>query len=121
MVKKKPKSMGVRSILKAYAKKEENLRASHKTKEQKEYEKPSLQEGISKLKREKKKAILNKIGDKIIPSKEALSKRIKRKKVLKPNKLTYALPKREEYSVLGEPNRFFKAEMEEVRRNLFFD
>lgn len=52
--------------------------------------------------------------------KKVLKAKVVSKKVLKPNKMTMTIPKQEPYSVLGEPNRFFKNELENEKRSTFF-
>jgi len=49
-----------------------------------------------------------------------LSKKISKKKGSKKSKTTLHLKQREPTSVLGDPNRFFKDEMEEAKNALFF-
>ncbi len=50
-----------------------------------------------------------------------LKKKLKSKKILKPSQMTMTIKKQEPYSVLGEPNRFFKHELEEVKGSMFSD
>lgn len=49
-----------------------------------------------------------------------LKKRFKPKKVLKSKQPVIVVKEREPYSVLNELNRFFKNEMEEAKKSLFF-
>jgi len=42
------------------------------------------------------------------------------KRIVKPSKTTLYLPKKEYPSILSDPNRFFKDELEEVKRSMFF-
>ena len=61
------------------------------------------------VKKQKKKGIL-----------KTLAKKVKSKKILKTKRPTLTIRQREVPSVLGDPNRFFKEEMEEVKRTMFF-
>ena len=47
-------------------------------------------------------------------------KKITSKKILRKGQVVYHVPKHEETSVLNDPNRFFKDEMEEAKKALFF-
>lgn len=50
-----------------------------------------------------------------------LKKKLVSKKILKPSQMTMTIKKQEPYSVLSEPNKFFKHELEEAKRSMFFD
>lgn len=52
--------------------------------------------------------------------KKSLRKVIKTKGVLKPSRATLVIKQREQASVMDEPSRFFKDEMEEVKKTMFF-
>jgi hypothetical protein len=48
-----------------------------------------------------------------------LTQKITSKKIMKPSQMTVKIPEYRAPSVLGDPNRFFKDEYEQERRNLF--
>lgn len=76
----------------------------------KEYRKEKIKEFVGKN--------FERIGKKI----ESLSKqKVVSKRVLKPSQMTATIPNYKAPSVLGDPNRFFKNELEEVKKNLFFE
>lgn len=50
----------------------------------------------------------------------ALQKRVIVRRVLKPSQTTVTIKEREVPSVLNDPNRFFKHELEETKKSLFF-
>jgi len=50
---------------------------------------------------------------------KSLSKKLPSKRILKTERPTLTIKQREVPSVLGDPNRFFKDEMEEVKRTMF--
>jgi len=50
---------------------------------------------------------------------KSLSKKLPSKRILKKERPTLTIKQREVPSVLGDPNRFFKDEMEEVKRTMF--
>lgn len=49
-----------------------------------------------------------------------LSKQVVSKRTFKKSKVSLHIESREAPSILGEPNRFFKEEMEEAKHALFF-
>lgn len=46
-------------------------------------------------------------------------KKITSKRILKKSQVSYKIPKRKEYSILGDQNRFFKDEMEDIEMSMF--
>ena len=50
---------------------------------------------------------------------KSLSKKLPVKRILKTERPTLTIKQKEIPSVLGDPNRFFKDEMEEVKRTMF--
>lgn len=48
-----------------------------------------------------------------------ITQKITSKKIMKPSQMTVKIPEYKAPSVLGDPNRFFKDEYEQERRNLF--
>jgi hypothetical protein len=60
----------------------------------------------------------------MVDKKEKMNKNkralFKLKKVLKENKATVTIKEYDAPSVLNDPNRFFKNELEETKRSLFF-
>ena len=63
----------------------------------------------------KKKNILSKI---VIPTKS--KKKSKLKKILRKTKVSYKVPEYKKESIFEDPNRFFKNELEETKRSMFF-
>jgi len=61
----------------------------------------------------RRKEIIKKLG-------RLARKKVVSKKTFKKSKTTLHLKQREVPSILGDPNRFFKDEMEETKRSLFF-
>lgn len=51
--------------------------------------------------------------------KKRLSKKVESKRVLKKSKVTLHLKQKEIPSILSDPNRFFKDELEETKRSMF--
>ena len=51
---------------------------------------------------------------------KSLQKKIPSKRIIKKETPTLTIKQREVPSVLGDPNRFFNDEMEEVKRTMFF-
>lgn len=64
-----------------------------------------------------KKKLKKKGYDKII---KHLKGKVSEKKVFKPSQKTVKIPEYKAPSVLGDENRFFKGQMEEERKSLFF-
>lgn len=50
----------------------------------------------------------------------SLKGKIVAKRVFKPSQVTVTIKEREVPSVLNDPNRFFKQELEETKKSLFF-
>jgi len=78
-----------------------------------------------KVKLEKAQLATQKFKEKKRPSKlskllKGISKRIPSKKILKTQQPTITIKQKEPTSILGDPNRFFKEELEEVKRTMFF-
>lgn len=59
----------------------------------------------------------NKIGE---GARKLATQRIISRKILKKNNMTVRIPEYKAPSVLGDPNRFFKDELSQERRNMFF-
>ena len=78
--------------------------------------------GISKLNKK-----IDKITTLSEGTKKKIDKKVKKitiqkitsKKIMKPSQMTVKIPEYKAPSVLGDPNRFFKDEYEQERRNLF--
>lgn len=54
-------------------------------------------------------------------TKKKKTKKISVKKILKQTQTTVNIPKFKAPSILGDPNRFFKHEMEETKKSMFFE
>jgi hypothetical protein len=50
-----------------------------------------------------------------------LSNPLKSRRILKPSKATLTIKNYQAPDILSDPNRFFKKEMEETKRSLFFE
>ena len=61
------------------------------------------------------KSVLETAGKSLAPSKKKLKKRT----ILKKSKATVNIPDYKAPSVLGDPNRFFKAEFDEAKRSAY--
>jgi hypothetical protein len=78
--------------------------------------------GISKINKKIDKITTLSEGTKRKINKKArkiLTQKITSKKIMKPSQMTVKIPEYKAPSVLGDPNRFFKDEYEQERRNLF--
>ena len=72
----------------------------------KEYRKEKIKEGVDRL--------AKKIG-------AGLKKKVKSKRILRKTRATVRIPEYKAPSVLGDPNRFFKNEMEDAGNSMFFE
>ena len=77
-------------------------------------------ENFEKIKKELKELKKKKSKKKEKGFLKTLSKKLPSKKILKTQRPTLTIRQREVPSVLGDPNRFFKEELEEVKRTMFF-
>lgn len=65
----------------------------------------------------------DKIGEGVSKSlkKIKLERKVKSRRVLKKGKMITKIPDYKAPSILKDPNRFFKKEMEETKKSMFFD
>lgn len=71
-------------------------------------------------KTKKKKTKIGKMADKAMRQVEKVSKqKVKSKNIMSRKKMSVHIPEYKAPSVLGDPNRFFKNELEQERRNMF--
>lgn len=88
-------------------------RIKAKTQEKSEKAKEKIRKKKTKEVEKKKKELMKTLG-------RLARKKIKSKRTFKKSKTTLHLKQTEPTSVLGDPNRFFKDEMEEAKNALFF-